>query len=200
VDLTEPPSRKEIRYRYQDPFAPFPALSLSYKVPERTHRDFAVFEILEKILCDGESSRLYASLIESQETALHVIGGNDGKFGPGLFFIFAQLHPRKQLEDLEKSILGIVDDILENGVSEDELNKAKNKIKADYISHQETTRSLADLFCMYATLYGDPNRFFRELEEFEEITVDRVQEVARKYFIPENRSVIEVYPPEKPQS
>jgi predicted Zn-dependent peptidase len=194
VNLSEPSLEKELRHVYNDPFAPFPALSLSYKTPERTHPDFPVFEILEKVLCDGESSRFYATLIEQQQLALHVLAGKDGKFGPGLFFVFAQLHPQQQLKSLEKSIQNIFEDISKNGITEAELNKARNKMKAEYISHQETVRSMADLFCMFTTLYEDPNKFFEEFEAYDHITNEQIQAVAGKYFVPGNRSVIEVYP------
>jgi predicted Zn-dependent peptidase len=199
VDLTEPALKKETRYNYQDPFAPFPALSISYKTPERTHPDYPVFEILEKLLCDGESSRFYATLVEQQQLALHVLAGKDGKFGPGLFFVFAQLHPQKELKNMEQSIQNIFEDVSKNGVSTTELSKAKNKIKAEYVSYQETVRSLADLFCMYTTLYENPNQFFNESETYDSITNEQIKAVAQKYIVPGNCSIIEVYPANKVQ-
>jgi zinc protease len=194
IDLTEPDSRRKNRYNYRDPFAPFPALMVSYLIPERTHPDFYALELLEKILFDGESSRFYSSLVEDQQLALHMFGGNDGKFGPALFFIFAQLHPGKDLGELEKSIQKEFQSVCNNEVSSSELEKAKNKVKADFISQQETVRSMADLLCFYATLYENPAKLFRELHSFEQITIDDLQQAAARYFLPENRSVIEIYP------
>jgi zinc protease len=194
IDLTEPDSRRKNRYNYRDPFAPFPALMVFYLIPERTHPDFYALELLEKILFDGESSRFYSSLVEDQQLALHMFGGNDGKFGPALFFIFAQLHPGKDLGELEKSIQKEFQSVCNNEVSSSELEKAKNKVKADFISQQETVRSMADLLCFYATLYENPAKLFRELHSFEQITIDDLQQAAARYFLPENRSVIEIYP------
>jgi len=194
TDLSQPRSRQEIRYNYEDPFAPLPALMVSYIIPERTHPDFYALGLLEKILFDGESSSFYSTLIEDRQLALHMFGGNDGKFGPGLFFVFAQLHPQKDLADLEKTIQEEFRRIRTTGISEAELEKAKNKVKADFISQRETVRYLADLMCLYTTLYQDPEQFFREIRIFEAVTWENIQQVAQKYLTPENRSVIEIYP------
>ncbi|RQV92290.1 MAG: insulinase family protein [Calditrichaeota bacterium] len=197
VDLSEPPHQTETRYSYEDPFAPFPALLVSYLIPERTHPDFPVLEILEKILFDGESCRFYQKLIEDQQLVLHMFGGSDGKFGPGLFFIFAQLHPLKEWTDLEKVVQQEFERVITGGVSEQELRKARNKVKADFISNQETVRSLADLMCLYTTLYQNPRRFFEEIPLYEQITLADIYRVAEKYFNSNNRSVIEVFPRKK---
>ena len=153
-----------------------------------------MLEILEKIFFDGESSRLYSRLVEKDQTALHVIGGQDGKFGPGLFFVFAQLHPQKKFSELETTIFQEFEKIYLDKLTDQELIKAKNKIKSDYISQQESIRSLADLFCYHTTLHDDPKQFYREMELYEKVSTTDVQKVAKDYFSTKNRSVIEVYP------
>lgn len=194
VDLTEPAPDDEIRHVYEDQFAPFPALAMSFKIPERTHPDFYALEILEKIFFDGESSRFYSRLVEKDQVALHVFGGQDGKFGPGLFFIFAQLHPRKKFSDLENIINQEFDRISAEQLSDDELTKAKNKVKSDFVSQQESVRSLADMFCYHAMLYDDPGQFYKEMALFEKVSAANVQNVAQKYFSKNYKSVIEIYP------
>ena len=194
VDLTEPENEDEIRHVHEDQFAPFPALALSFKIPERTHPDFPALEILEKIFFDGESSRFYSRLVEKDQVALHVFGGQDGKFGPGLFFIFAQLHPQKKFSELENTIYQEFEKICAEQLSDVELTKAKNKIKSDFVSQQESVRSLADIFCYHAMLHNDPTQFYSEMALFDKVSSVDVQKVAQKYFGKNNRSVIEIYP------
>ena len=79
-------------------------------------------------------------------------------------------------------------------MSEEELEKARNKVKADFISQQESVRSLADTLCMYHTIYQQPDRFFRELERFEKVTAAEIQKAAKEFLGPAGRSVIEVIP------
>ena len=194
VELSETPRQQEVRFTFSDPFAPFPAILISQLVPERTHPAFYPLELLEKILFDGESARLYRKLVEEKQLALHVVGGQDGKFGPALFFLFAQLHPQKKLADLENVIYKEFEKIQTEGVRKEELEKAKNKVRADFVSQQETVRSLADSLCMYTTVYQQPQRFFSELELFARVTPAEVQAAAKEYLSPARRSIIEVFP------
>ncbi|OGB65640.1 MAG: hypothetical protein A2Y94_06885 [Caldithrix sp. RBG_13_44_9] len=194
VDLSESRCQREVRFTFPDSFAPFPAILISQLIPERTHSSFYPLELLEKILFDGESSRFYRKLVEEEQLALHVVGGQDGKFGPALFFLFAQLHPEKKLLDLEKTIYAEFEQLQSRGVSEEELEKAKNKVRTDFVSQQESVRSLADTLCMYHTVYQQPERFFTELERFEKITATEVQAAAKEFLGPDGRSVIEIIP------
>ncbi len=194
VNLDEPPQESLKKTKYEDQFAPFPAFMISFRVPDRRHRDFYTLQLIEKILIDGESSRLYRQLIEKKQVALHIFGGLDGKFGPGLFFIFAQVYPGKKLSDLEKILTHEFNLLVNETITEKELEKAKNKIKAEYIVGQETVRSLADILCMYTTVYGNPNKFFEEIMIFNSITSEEIKSVAYKYFIQKNSSIIEIFP------
>jgi zinc protease len=194
VDLSETPHQQEVRFTFSDPFAPFPALLISQLIPERIHPAFYPLELLEKILFDGESARFYRTLVEEKQLALHAVGGQDGKFGPALFFLFAQLHPQKKLADLEKAIYEEFEKIQSEGVREEELEKAKNKVRADFVSQQETARSLADNLCMYTTVYQQPQRIFSEIELFARVTPAEVQAAAKEYLSPARRSIIEVIP------
>jgi len=194
VDLYEPPQTAEKRSVYRDPFAPFPAYLISYHTPERTHPDYYPLELIEKILFDGESSRLYRKLVEEQQLALHLFGGIDGKFGPSLFYIFAQVQPGHSLPDMEDAILKEIDKLREEPVTEKEIEKAKNQVKADYVAKQEMVRNVADQLCFYTMVFENPPLFFTEPNRFRTVSVEDIRQVARKYFSPENRTVLEIYP------
>jgi len=197
VDLTEPEQTQEKKRVYTDTFAPFPATLISYHVPERTHPDFYVLEIIEKILLDGESSRMYRKIVEENQSALHILGGLDGKFGPGLFFVFAQVHPASNIGQLLEDIFEEFERIKNEAVNQDELQKAKNKIMSDWVSKKEMVRTIADNLCMYTALFNDPELFFSEISRFQKISVEDVQQVAHRYFNSKNRTVLEVYPDRK---
>jgi zinc protease len=196
VDLSNPfypASRKEI---YHDQFAPFSAYLLTFGISDRTHPDYFILQLLEKILIDGESSRLYRQLVENNQLALHLFGGLDGKFGPGLLFFFGQVYPGKTIADLGKSFSIEIEKLLSNTITDQEMIKGRNKLRAEYIAQQESVRTLADIFCMYTTIFGNPRQFYEEITVFDTITSEEVKQVANKYFCEENKSVIEVIPRE----
>lgn len=194
VDLTEPPQTAEKRSEYRDPFAPFPAYLLSYHIPERTHPDFYPLELIEKILFGGESSRLYRKLVEEKQLALHLFGGIDGKFGPSLFYIFAQIQPGHSLPELEEAILKEMDTLWKEAIPEKEARKAKNQVKADFVARQEMVRSVADQFCFYTMVFGNPQLFLTEPNRFRTVTREEIRQVASRYFSVENRTVLKIYP------
>ncbi|GAB4378905.1 MAG: pitrilysin family protein [Calditrichia bacterium] len=194
VDLSEPPQQKERRVQYPDPFAPFPAYLFAYHIPERTHPDYYPLHLLEKILFDGESSRLYRKLIEEKPVALHLFGGWDGKFGPGLLYGFAQVHPASSIQELEETVRQEFEQIQKYPVSQRELEKAKNKVKADFVLKKETYHTRAEQLCLYATIFNNPDMMEIELNRFLNVTIDDLLAVSQKYFSRENRSVIEIYP------
>ncbi len=194
VVVAEPIQNSEKRLRFDDPFAPFPAYIAAFHTPGRTDSDYYVLECIEKILFDGESSWLYHRLVEEQQIALHLVGGGDGKFDASLFFLFAQLHPGNKLADLEMGIETVLARLREDRMDERVLKKAKNKLKAEYISRQETVRERADLLCMYEMLFNDPEMVHKELDKFMAVSSDDIRRVANRYLTRKNCSTIEVYP------
>ncbi len=192
--VKEPPQTAEKRRQYHDPFAPFPAYLVAYHVPGRTHPDFYPLALLEKILFDGESSRLQHLLVEEKQLALHLMGGRDGKFDAALFFAFAQIQPGHAIGEAEQEIENALRIIQEQGVTDQEVRKAKNKIKAEFVAHLETARGRADHLCFYEMLFGDAAWFFRELDRFLAVSREDIVRVARHYLVKTNRSVIEILP------
>ncbi|RMF55906.1 MAG: insulinase family protein [Calditrichaeota bacterium] len=194
VKLSEPPHTAEKRMTWIDNFAPMPAYVCAYLLPERTHPDRYVMEVIEKILLDGESSRLYQRFVEQDQSLVHVYGGVDNKFGPSVFMFFGQVKPGIELKTIEQTLEGELARLQQDGISERELEKAKNQFKTDFIQKLERVAYKADLLCMYTTFFNDPELLYSELERFMNVTAEDIQRVAQTYFTRTNRSVIEVYP------
>ncbi len=194
VDLSEPPQTKEKRMQWEDPFAPLPAYVSAFKIPSRRDPEYYTLEIIEKLLFDGESSRLYQRLVEKEELVLHMFGGVDARLGPGLFLIFAQLKPGKTLMEVEAVYWEELEKLKTIPVSQEELTKIKNKIKADYYTRMERAYYKADMLCMYTTFFHQPQLFYQELDKYLEVTPEAIQQTAQRYFNRDQQNVIEVYP------
>jgi zinc protease len=83
-------------------------------------------------------------------------------------------------------------------VAAKDLDKAKNQILRDFILSRQTVQSRADELGYAAVILKDPGLFNTELERFLSVTPEDIQRVARKYFVPENMTVVEVYPNNEP--
>jgi predicted Zn-dependent peptidase len=76
----------------------------------------------------------------------------------------------------------------------EELVKAKNQILRDFVLSRQTVNSLAEELGYAAVVLKDPDLLNTELERFLAVTPEDIQRVAEKYFVPENVTVVEVYP------
>lgn len=194
VDLTEPQQTGEKRMEWTDKFAPMPAYVCAYHIPERGSREHYVFEIMEKILFDGESSRLYRRFVEEEQSLVHIYGGVDSKIGPSTLMFFGQVKPGHTIPEVEKSFREEMKRLQEESVGERELQKAKNQFKAEFITKLERVYYKADLLCLYTAFFDDPGLLYCELEQYMTVTAEDIRSVAQKYLSESNCSVIEVHP------
>jgi predicted Zn-dependent peptidase len=82
-----------------------------------------------------------------------------------------------------------------DGVTGDELTRARNRAEVEYAHQLETFDARADLLGMMSTYFGDPGRTGTWLDPYRAATSEDLAHVARKYLIPENR-VTSVFVPE----
>lgn len=193
-DLSEPPITENIVKSVTDPFAPFPAFVFAYKLVERSHEDYYALSAIEKILFDGESSRMYHRLVEQEPLALHIFGGIDGKFGPSLMFGFAQLNPASDYRKMVAAIDEELQRICQEKVAPAELEKFRNKIRAEFLTRRESARVTADQLCFYDMVFENPLYLFEEESRF--LSVDRgmILIAAQKYLGNVGRVAIDVLP------
>ncbi len=200
VDLSEPPQQQEKRMQWEDKFAPHPAFVCAFKIPPRGTPEYYPLEVIEKVLFDGESSRMYQRLVEKDGLVLHLFGGVDARLGPGLFLIFAQVKPGHTIQEVEAAFWDELDRIKQEPLDARELQKVKNKLKAEHFSRMERAYYKADLLCMYTAFFEQPELFYTELDRYLAVTAADIQQAARTFFNKNQQNVIEVYPANQPQT
>nr|OBZ97673.1 Peptidase M16 inactive domain protein [Leptospira interrogans serovar Copenhageni/Icterohaemorrhagiae] len=82
-------------------------------------------------------------------------------------------------------------------ITSEELFRIKNQILGGYLRALDDNGKLADVLSLYQLLYGDWRELLRGYEELDTVTPEDVQRVAKKYFVPENRTIAELNPPAK---
>ncbi|RMG67797.1 MAG: insulinase family protein [Calditrichaeota bacterium] len=194
VDLSEPAQKSEIRRRWEDPFAPLPALVMAFKIPPRTSAAYYPLSLLERWLGEGESARLHRRLVEQEQVAAQVSCWLDPRLGPGLFTLFVQLAPGRQLEDLERILNEELERAVQTSPSATEMERIHNQSLAEYYSKLERCFQKADLLCLYQMYSGRPEDLFEEIGRLEGLGAEDVQAAAQQFLIPANRTVIEIVP------
>lgn len=152
------------------------------------HKDEPALLVLGNLL-NGNTGRLFKSLVLEQQVASAASAGNNGQKYEGYFEIHGIARPGKTPEDVEKALLKELEKLRNEPVSDHELEKVKNNAAGS------SYRSLqSDFFLMRRILIADGNRGWRSMntddEAIQKVTAADVQRVAKKYLLPENRSVL----------
>ncbi|HYH10265.1 MAG TPA: pitrilysin family protein [Thermoanaerobaculia bacterium] len=176
--------------------AALPAVMLGFKAPPVRHADAPAIEMLEAILERGESSRLYRKLVYgglATETSASFLGFDH----PSSFLLFAQAQEGKSAAQCEKAIDEVLADIRQNGVTDTELQKARNQLRARLAGDLQTMEGKANLIGTADIRYGSPTALFARADQYDKVTRDDIRRVAQSLFVPRARTVVTLVIPEK---
>ena len=165
-------------------------------LPNFNDPDVPALDVLAALLGKGESSRLTSSLRNRLQMVHNIDAAAFTPEGPGLFEITASLDPGKTQEALAQIFHEIFR--LENeGITEEELERAKVQVETDFVYSQETMEGEARKLGVFETLSKDPHAEKLYLERVREVTAQDVQQVAGQFFRQENISVVMVMPKDR---
>jgi predicted Zn-dependent peptidase len=190
-----PPQTAERTEVMVDPLAELPAFHIAYPIPTSRSPDHYALELLSIVLGDGESSRLYQKLVKDKQVVQEIDVGTDDRRGPDLFSfwaICAEGHTGKVARALiDKEIAAIAD----KGVSERELTKAKNRVRASFVLGLQSNMARAMNLGEFELYWGDAALLNDEPAHYLAVTAADVQRVAKQYFPASARTVLDVLPP-----
>ena len=196
-----PPSqnaeRSETMY---DANATLPAFHFAYHIPPNRSPDHYALEILALVLGDGESSRLYQSLVKRKEICQDVAVGTDDRRGPDLFSVWAVMASGHAPEVAQKVVAAELAAIASKGVTERELEKAKNRIHAAFVFGLQSNMARSQHLAEFELYWGDANLLKLELDHYLAVSTDDIKRVASTYLNASKRTVLNVLPGTAPAS
>ena len=166
-----------------------PNIMIAYHVPESRSKDGYALDMLDSILSEGRSSRLYKALIDEKQLAVNIFSVFPEALDPTLFIIFAVCTKETSEEALEKAIYKEIDKIIKEGVTEQELGKVKNRKLMDFYHSMETINRRANTIGTYEIFFGGYEKLFSAPEEYRKVNAGDIQRVAAAYFKKSNRTV-----------
>lgn len=189
IHTQEPPQRGARRVEVHHEGATLGQVALAWHVPATEHPDFAVLEVLERMLLVGDSSRLHRLLVEKEAVALSVSGGWQGhQFDPSLFTVEAQLREGKDPGKVEGLLQRAIEDLTRDGPDERELQKVKNGLSATFLRRLRTIDGKASVIAETETFFGGWRKLGARLGAIEAVTADDVKRVLAEHFQPRNRT------------
>jgi len=174
--------------------AQLPIQLVAYHAPEAKNPDNTVLEVIDALLTEGESSRLYKRMVDQDQIALRVSAFTEHSLDPGLY-IFS-LTPRAGIDpaQTEKVLYEEIAKLQSSAVPAEELRKAKNQLLAQHYRQLKTIAGRANLLGTYEVFYGDYNKLYTIDRDIEAVTVDDVARIAKKYLVEKNRTVATLIP------
>lgn len=194
VNVVEPVRKENSRKVLSTAKAPLPAFAITYLAPSIRSEDNAALSLADSILSGGESSRLYESLVYQQQVAARVSFDADLRQDLGLLNFRVIMASGKSVAEGEKALDEQIDKVLKNGVTETELNKAKNQYLTSKLRELQTANGKASAIGEAAVLYGNAEHVNKELAEVQAVTPDQIKAVLNKYIAGKKRVVIEYVP------
>ncbi|WP_109299888.1 pitrilysin family protein [Aquimarina sp. AU474] len=167
---------------------------MAYHMPSGAHADHPPLSILEEILTDAPSGRLYKALIESKK------GTGMWSFmpflkEPGFLYINVDALKEKSLDDIYTASGDVLGNLTKQPITQKELDNAKNKILKNIDQAIRNSERLG-LFLSEYIAAGDWRLIFLYRDAIEKVTLEDVQRVASTYFKDSNRT-IGYFTPEK---
>jgi zinc protease len=185
-DTKAKPLSSVVKETLQDRLAQLPRFQLVWNGLVPFHDDEPAGDVLSEVLAGGKSSRLYQLLILDKQVASNVDASNPSLGLGGWIQVGATARPGHTPDELRALLQQAIDDVKQNGVGAEEVERAKLKIVAGQIRSLERGSSRADLLNTYEMWLGDPGYLPRDLARYRAVTPQSLQAFARKY-LPDDR-------------
>lgn len=157
-------------------------------------KDSYALDVLATILGDGKSSIFYRKIKDEKQLAFNISAFNSGFKDDGIFYISANFVPEKY-QALENEIFKTIKEIQRNGVTEEQLQLAKNIIERDTFYSRESVSNIANQIGYTFVTTGDTEYYDNYLKKIAKVRATDVQWMAIKY-LQKNKSAVSVVLPE----
>jgi len=171
-----------------------PLLFVGYHQP-KTPEDLPL-HALSTVLGRGRSSRLYRSLVIEKKIAVEVsstTGWPGGKY-PSLFVVVAVPARGHTTSECLAAIESEIEKVKKGPVSEEELTKHKRRVMKAITDRSKSNAASAHALNWHEVVQGDWRKAFDVIHDIEAVTPADIQRDARKYLVPENRTIGELLP------
>jgi predicted Zn-dependent peptidase len=179
---------------WDDEHANLPALIVAYRTPPHSHEDTRALAFLSTILGAGESSRLNRALVREEQSSVEAAAFNNSRRGPGMFLAIAIANQGVEAATLRHQLDREVERIVTEGVTDAELEKARNDFRANYVLQSQTMMQIADRLQHYVHYHDSLDDIETDLERYMQVSRHDIQRVAAKYLIPANSYTITIVP------
>ena len=156
-------------------------------------KDTYALDVLSEVLGGGKSSKLYRDIKEQKGLAYSISASNGSYRDDGIFYISANFTPTS-LEKLEKAVFEEIAYIQKYGITDEELQRAKQMIIQDTYYSRESTSNISTELGYVMALTNSSDFYSNYVDNIKKVTADEVKAAAQKY-LGVNKSAVSVILP-----
>jgi predicted Zn-dependent peptidase len=192
--FVEDPITQPINATFEDSNIQKPMVVAAYRTPSMKTRDARVLDFISTYLSDGKSSKLYKKIVDDKKMALQIGAFSYNQEDYGTYILYGMPQGEFTSKDLIKEVDEEIVKLQSELISENDLQKLKNKYENQYVSGNASVEGIADNLATYYLLYGDVNLINTEIDMYNSITREEIREVAKKYLNPNQRLLLDYVP------
>ena len=171
---------------------PLDALYKSWHICSRLDERYYVTDLITEILSGGGSSRLFQALVKEKQLFSNIECSHLGSTDAGLLTIEGKLVKGVSMKDAEAALMEEIDTLQQNGITEKELQKVKNKTESMLAFEDMSVMSRATNLAMYELL-GDAELINTELEKYQAVTAQGLLKESKEIFNVNNCNTLYYY-------
>ncbi len=191
-NIPQEPAQTEARKMEVKANVPLDALYKCWHIYPRHDKRYFIADLITEILSGGTSSRLFQRLVKAKQLFSNIDCYHLGTLDNGLLTIEGKLVKGVKMEDAEKELNDILEQMKQEIVMEIELQKVKNKTESLIAFEDMSVMNRANSLAFYELL-GDAGMINNELEKYNAVTADDILNECRQIFRDENSNTLYYY-------
>ena len=158
-----------------------PRLYYTWPTVKAFAKDDAALDILAQVLANDKNSRLYKKLVYDLQIAQNARAFQESSRLDSKFTVDVTPMPGQKVSDIDRVMQSEIANIIKNGISTRELQRAQNSYKASFLNRLTSVANKADQLNFYNYFVGTPDYVRQDAARYERVTAADVQRVARAY-------------------
>lgn len=188
-ELPQEPRQTAIRRLTVERKVPVDTLYMAFHMCNRHDKNYYTFDLITDILSNGRSSRLVQNLTQKKKLFTSIDSYISGSLDEGLLQITGKPAPGISLEKAEEAIWQELEVLKTQPVSDNELEKVKNRYESEQIFNNINYLNVATNLA-YFELLGNAEAINTEVDRYRSVTQEQIQDIARQTFIQDNCNIL----------
>jgi predicted Zn-dependent peptidase len=188
-NLPQEPVQTAARRQVVEADVPVDAFLATWHMDARLDKGYYIADLITEVLGGGASSRLYQQLVKEQRLFASIDCYHFGTIEKGLVAVDGKLAEGVAIETAEAAVQAVLQQVQEAVISEQELQKVKNKTESVIAFEDMNVMSRANSLAFYELL-GDAQLMNDELQRYQEITAEDIRSYSQQLFAQTNSNVL----------